>query len=227
MKRILLVEDDVNFGSVLKSYLELNGYVVMLCVTGDKGFTALKTGEFDLCIFDIMLPGMDGFRLAEEKQAFRNEIPFIFLTAKTLKDDIIKGYNMGADDYITKPFDTDLLLLKINAIILRDKKNKSTITDEFLIGKYRFQHSLRNLGLNEKKIQISQREADLLKQLCIHRNELLPKDKALNLIWGDNSYFNSRSMDVYITRLRKYLSEDPDICIQSIHGSGYRFVVPD
>lgn len=227
MKRILLVEDDVNFGSVLKSYLELNGYLVTLCATGDKGFTALKTNEFDLCIFDIMLPGMDGLRLAEEKQSFRNEIPFIFLTAKTLKDDIVKGYNLGADDYITKPFDTDLLLLKIKAIIQRDKKNKNCQPDEFSIGKYRFQHSLRTLCFNEARTQLSPREADLLKQLCLHKNELLPKDKALKLIWGDNSYFNSRSMDVYITRLRKYLSDDPDVCILSIHGSGYRFVAPE
>jgi len=226
MNKILLVEDDVNFGSVLRSYLEINGFTVTLCNTGDKGFSALKSSEFDLCIFDIMMPGMDGFRLAEEKQTFKNDVPFIFLTAKTLKEDIVKGYNLGADDYITKPFDTELLLLKIKAIIQRDKKNRNNVEDEFSIGNYCFIHSLRTLKNNETRIQLSPREADLLKQLCLHKNELLQKDKALKLIWGDDSYFNSRSMDVYITRLRKYLSGDPEISILSIHGSGYRFIVP-
>ncbi|PKP22719.1 MAG: DNA-binding response regulator [Bacteroidetes bacterium HGW-Bacteroidetes-21] len=225
MENVLLVEDDFNFGTVLASYLELNNYNVTHCTSGTTGLSAIKTKNFDLCIFDIMLPGMDGFTLASEMKQFKNEVPFVFLTAKTLKEDMIKGYQLGADDYITKPFDTELLLLKIKAVLQRSKKNKATEPDEFVFRNFHFRHSHRTLQHGETHIKLSPREADLLKQLCLHQNDLLNKDKALKIIWGDNSYFNARSMDVYITKLRKYLSVDKGIEIVSVHGSGYRFVV--
>lgn len=227
MERILLVEDDFNFGTVLASYLELNNYLVTHCVSGTTGLSALKNNVYDLCVFDIMLPGMDGFALAAELQQFRENTPFVFLTAKTLKEDIVKGYQLGADDYITKPFDTEVLLLKIKAVIQRNKRCRAIDPDEYMIGNYNFRYSFRTLVLGENITKLSPREADLLKQLCLHQNELLQKDKVLKVIWGDNSYFNARSLDVYITKLRKYLSADPKIEIISLHGSGYRFVVPE
>lgn len=217
---IFLVEDDANFGSVLKSYLEMNDFTVTWVQDGAKAFDAFLQQSFDICILDIMLPNMDGFSIAKIIKQKENEIPVIFLTAKTLKDDIIEGFKTGADDYITKPFDSDILLYKIKAILKRNHSNSEN-ESLFIIGKYAFDSTLRILKFENKSIRLSPKEGDLLKMLCANKNKMLTRDKALKQIWGDDGYFTARSMDVYITRLRKYLQNDPSIEIENIHGSGF------
>src|ERR1044071_6380036 len=186
--KILLCEDDPNLGSVLKNYLELNDYEVTLERDGRLGLAAFQREKFDLCLLDVMMPNMDGFTLAEEIRDVDPDIPLFFLSAKTMKDDIIQGYKLGADDYITKPFDSEVLLLKIKAILKRNEE------------------------LNK--------EAE-------NRNDLLPREAALKKIWGSDTYFNGRSMDVYIAKLRKYLKDDDKIEIVNIHGNGFRLVVQE
>lgn len=217
---IFLVEDDANFGSVLKSYLEMNDFTVTWVQDGAKAFDVFLQQSFDICILDIMLPNMDGFSIAKIIKQKENEIPVIFLTAKTLKDDIIEGFKTGADDYITKPFDSDILLYKIKAILKRNHSNSEN-ESLFIIGKYAFDSTLRILKFENKSIRLSPKEGDLLKMLCANKNKMLTRDKALKQIWGDDGYFTARSMDVYITRLRKYLQNDPSIEIENIHGSGF------
>ena len=218
--RIFLVEDDANFGSVLKSYLEMNDFVVTWIQDGAKAINSFNLQLFDICILDIMLPNMDGFSIAKIIKQKNSDTPIIFLTAKTLKDDIIDGFKIGADDYITKPFDSDVLLYKIRAILKRntvDSENEK----KFSIGKYEFDSSIRVLKFEEYTFHLSPKEGNLLKLLCQNKNKILDREKALNQIWGDNSYFNARSMDVYISKLRKYLLSDPTIEIENIHGSGF------
>ncbi|HAN17342.1 MAG: two-component system response regulator [Bacteroidetes bacterium GWC2_33_15] len=217
---IFLVEDDANFGSVLKSYLEMNDFTVTWVQDGAKAFDTFLQQSFDICILDIMLPNMDGFSIAKIIKQKESEIPVIFLTAKTLKDDIIEGFKTGADDYITKPFDSDILLYKIKAILKRNYSNSEN-ESLFIIGKYVFDSTLRVLKFENKSIRLSPKEGDLLKMLCANKNKMLTRDKALKQIWGDDGYFTARSMDVYITRLRKYLQNDPSIEIENIHGSGF------
>jgi len=219
-KNIFLVEDDENFGSVLKSYLEMNDFNVSWIKDGAKAIQNFVLQKFDICILDIMLPNVDGFNIAKKIKELNPEIPTIFLTAKTLKEDILEGFKIGADDYITKPFDSEVLLYKIKAIIKRNKFSENN-EKSFKIGKYEFDSDLRILKFNEDSVKLSPKESELLKMLCLHENKILEREKALSKIWGEDGYFTARSMDVYITKLRKYLRNDPSIEIENIHGSGF------
>jgi two-component system, OmpR family, response regulator len=223
--KILLVEDDVNFGSILKSYLELNDLQVILKPDGKRALEVIRSQEFDLCILDVMMPELDGFSLAEAMKSGGMKIPFIFLTARTLKDDQVRGFRLGADDYITKPFDTDLLLYKIKAILRRGAEiNGSISTDEFSIGIFRFNTRMRTLHSPLANRTLTARETELLKMLCMAKDQFLIRKEALLKIWGEDSYFTGRSMDVFIARLRKYLKEDESLEIVNIHGDGYRLL---
>lgn len=227
-KKILLVEDDPNFGSILKDYLILNDFDVTLAKNGMEGFEKFKKDTFDLCILDVMMPYKDGYTLAKEIREKNKEVPIIFLTAKSMKEDVLKGYKVGADDYLNKPFDSEVLLMKIKAIIQR--KAADTKTDvtkfEFQIGNFHLNSKLRFLTFkNEEPIKLSPKENELLKMLAIYENDLMPRELALTKIWRDDNYFTSRSMDVYIAKLRKYLKPDEDVEILNIHGEGFRLVI--
>lgn len=226
--RILLCEDDTNLGSVLKNYLELNDYDVDLERDGRLGLAAFQRFKPDICLLDVMMPNMDGFTLAEEIRDIDPDVPLFFLSAKTMKDDIIQGYKLGADDYITKPFDSDVLMLKIKAILKRNEELvKESENMEFQLGKYHFNPKLRLLNFEgQKGITLSPKENELLRMLAENKNDLMPREKALKKIWGSDTYFNGRSMDVYIAKLRKYLKEDGNIEIVNIHGNGFRLIVP-
>jgi DNA-binding response OmpR family regulator len=225
--KILLVEDDPNFGTVLKDYLSLNDYNVTLAKDGLEGLIMFKNDDFDLCIFDVMMPRKDGFSLAKDVRATNSEIPIIFLTAKTMKEDVLKGYQVGADDYLNKPFDSEVLLYKIKAILQR-KETEQNVEDEsfeFKIGKFDFNSKLRHLSFNGGEPQkLSPKESKLLKMLASYKNDLMPRELALTKIWRDDNYFTSRSMDVYIAKLRKYLKEDENVEILNIHGEGFRLI---
>lgn len=226
-KKILLVEDDPNFGIVLKDYLALNNYDVTHAKDGLEGLIMFKNDDFDLCILDVMMPRKDGFSLASDIRETDKNIPIIFLTAKTMKEDVLKGYQVGADDYLNKPFDSEVLLYKIN-IILQRKEGEKKIEDdrfEFQIGKYHLNSKLRYLTLEGNEPQkLSPKENKLLKLLAVHKNDLMPRELALTKIWRDDNYFTSRSMDVYIAKLRKYLKGDENVEIINIHGEGFRLV---
>ncbi len=225
--KILLCEDDTNLGMVLKNYLELNDYDVILERDGRLGLAAFQREKFDICLLDVMMPNMDGFTLAEEIRDVDPDMPLFFLSAKTMKEDIIAGYKLGADDYITKPFDSEVLLLKIKAILKRnEEENKISENIQFDLGSYHFHPKLRELSHNGIMQTLSPKENELLKMLAEHKNDLLPREQALKKIWGSDTYFNGRSMDVYIAKLRKYLRDDPNIEIVNIHGNGFRLVAP-
>ena len=225
--KILLCEDDTNLGMVLKNYLELNEYDVILERDGRLGLAAFQREKFDICLLDVMMPNMDGFTLAEEIRDVDPDIPLFFLSAKTMKDDIIQGYKLGADDYITKPFDSEVLLLKIKAILKRnEEENRISDNIEFDLGRYHFNPKLRELKHDDLTQTLSPKENELLKMLAEHKNDLLPRERALKKIWGSDTYFNGRSMDVYIAKLRKYLKDDTNIEIVNIHGNGFRLVAP-
>ena len=225
--RILLCEDDPNLGLVLKNFLELNDYEVTLERDGRLGLAAFQREKFDICLLDVMMPNMDGFTLAESIRDVDPDMPLFFLSAKTMKEDIIQGYKLGADDYITKPFDSEVLLLKIKAILKRsEEENKINDNIEFDLGNYHFNPRLRELKIGATVHVLSPKENELLKMLAEHKNDLLQRDKALKKIWGSDTYFNGRSMDVYIAKLRKYLKEDTQIEIVNIHGNGFRLVAP-
>ena len=225
--KILLCEDDTNLGMVLKNYLELNDYDVTLERDGRLGLAAFQREKFDICLLDVMMPNMDGFKLAEEIRDVDLDIPLFFLSAKTMKEDIIQGYKLGADDYITKPFDSEVLHLKIKAMLKRNEEdNRISDNIEFDMGKYHFNPKLRELKIGSNTQTLSPKENELLKMLAEHKNDLLPRERALKKIWGSDTYFNGRSMDVYIAKLRKYLKEDTDIEIVNIHGNGFRLVSP-
>ena len=222
---ILLCEDDTNLGMVLKNYLELNDYEVVLERDGRLGLAAFQRVNVDICLLDVMMPNMDGFALAEEIRDINPDVPLFFLSAKTMKEDIIQGYKLGADDYITKPFDSEVLLLKIKAILKRNEEmHREEENAEFDLGNYHFNPKLRQLIINGKAQTLSPKENQLLKLMCEHKNDLLPREIALKRIWGSDTYFNGRSMDVYIAKLRKYLKEDATIEIVNIHGNGFRLV---
>ena len=225
--KILLCEDDTNLGMVLKNYLELTDYDVTLERDGRLGLAAFQREKFDICLLDVMMPNMDGFTLAEAIRDVDPDMPLFFLSAKTMKEDIIQGYKLGADDYITKPFDSEVLLLKIKAILKRsEEENKINDNIEFDLGSYHFNPRLRELKVGTTVHVLSPKENELLKMLAEHKNDLLQRDKALKKIWGSDTYFNGRSMDVYIAKLRKYLKEDTQIEIVNVHGSGFRLVTP-
>jgi len=220
-QHIFLVEDDLSFGAVLKSYLELNDYKVTWVDDGKYALDKFRNGNFHICILDVMLPNIDGFTIGTEIRKINKEIPMVFLTAKSLKEDILKGYNVGADDYITKPFDTEVLLCKIQAIIKRQSTQPVFEEVVYEIGSYQFDWKLRTIIRNDVKQKLSPKEAELLKLLCQNKNELLPRETALRKIWGDDGYFTARSMDVFVTKLRKYLADDSNIEIKNVHGSGF------
>lgn len=221
--KILLCEDDPNLGMVLKNYLVLNDYDVVLERDGRLGLAAFQREKFDLCLLDIMMPNVDGFTLAKDIRDINPDIPLFFLSAKTMKEDIIKGYKLGADDYITKPFDSEVLLMRIKAMLKRNEElNKESTNIEFDLGQYHFNPKLRELSKNGESQTLSPKENELLRMLAEYKNDLLPRDIALKKIWGSDTYFNGRSMDVYIAKLRKYLKEDENIKISNIHGSGFR-----
>jgi DNA-binding response OmpR family regulator len=224
--KVLLVEDEKNFGLLLRDYLNMNGFRVVHCENGEDGIKTFKSESFDLCILDIMMPKKDGFSLAEEIRVINKAIPLLFLTARNMREDMIKGYKLGADDYITKPFDSEVLLLKLQAIMNR---NANVIgSDAFVhdIGRFSFNAKLRTLKHHKgSEIKLSPKEAALLNLLCQHRNDVLPREKALKQIWKDDNYFTARSMDVYIVKLRKYLQEDNSLEINNLHGNGYMLSV--
>ena len=225
--KILLVEDDPNLGVLLVDYLESEGFEVKLCTDGELGLQAFQKYSFDLCLLDVMLPKLDGFSLAKGIRSKDKKVPIIFITAKSLKEDKLKGYDLGADDYITKPFDEEELLWKIKAVIRRipgnNSENKQEITS---IGKYTFDFNNQLLIYNDQSKRITERECDILNYLSNHRNVIIKREDLLKQIWGENDYFFGRSMDVFITKIRKYLKEDPELSIENVFGVGFIFNVP-
>lgn len=225
----------MNFGDVLRSYLEMNDYDVTLATDGVLGLEAWKKGgAFDLCVFDVMMPRKDGFSLAKDIRERNQEVPIIFLTAKTMKDDVLNGFKVGADDYITKPFASEELLARIGSVLRRTAKRKDPKDEirEYRFGKFRFDYPLRDLhftGENGEKHldKLSPKEASLLRMFIQHINDVTPRSECLNKIWHEDSYFTARSMDVFVTKLRKYLARDPSIEIINIHGNGFQFLVRD
>ena len=227
-KNILLVEDDTNFGTLLNDFLSLHSYNVVLAKNGIEGFEKFKKSNFDLCILDVMLPFKDGFTLAKEIREIDKDVPLFFLTAKIMKDDVLKGYKIGADDYLTKPFDSEILLFKIKSIFKRKKllNNREPEKNQFDFASFKFDSKLRILQYqNENPIKLSPKENELLKMLLSYSNDLMPRELALVKIWNDDNYFTSRSMDVYIAKIRKYLSKDSKIEIENIHGEGFRLLI--
>jgi two-component system OmpR family response regulator len=225
--KILLAEDDSNLGSLLKEYLEAKNYITVWAKNGKEAADLFKKNSFDLCLLDVMMPMKDGFTLAKEIRALNKTVPVVFLTAKSMKEDAIEGFNAGADDYITKPFSMEELLLRLNAI-LRRTKNQSSADDsikEFDIGIYHFDCGNQKLTWNKKEQSLTTKEADLLRLLCLHKNDILDRNLALNSIWKDDNYFNSRSMDVFVTKLRKYLKDDPKVEIINVHGKGFKLLI--
>jgi DNA-binding response OmpR family regulator len=221
---ILLCEDDENLGMLLREYLQAKGYRAELCADGDAGYKAFLKGKFDICVLDVMMPIKDGFTLAQEIRAANANVPIIFLTAKTLKEDILEGFKIGADDYITKPFSMEELVFRIEAILRRvcGKKNKENSV--YKIGRFQFDTQKQLLSIDGQQTKLTTKESELLGLLCAHANEILQRDFALKTIWIDDNYFNARSMDVYITKLRKLLQDDPSIQIINVHGKGYKLL---
>lgn len=219
---ILLAEDDLNLGVLLVDYLETEGFVVKLCKDGEMALKAYQNNQFDLCLFDVMLPKMDGFSLAKEIRIKDKKIPIIFITAKSLKDDKLKGYDLGADDYITKPFDEEELLWKIKAITRRSPPgNKTSQSEIIFIGKYSFDFDNQSLTIANKTRRITEKESEILKFLSANKNKVVKREDLLKNIWGENDYFLGRSLDVFITKIRKYLKEDPNLNIENIFGVGF------
>ncbi len=227
--KIMIAEDDTNFGLVLKDYLSLHEYDVHLYRDGRQAFDKFEKGKFNLCILDVMMPIMDGFALAENIKAKDSNVPIIFLTAKSMKVDMIRGFKIGADDYITKPFDSEILLFKIKALLNRSETIVKAVNEqvEFVIGGVKFNSRLRTIQGFGKEEKLSPKEAALLALLCVYLNDILPREVALRKIWNDDNYFTARSMDVFTTKTRKYLKDDPNIELLNVHGNGYRLVVKD
>ena len=225
--KILLCEDDENLGMLLREYLAAKGYEAELCPDGDAGYKAFLKTKFDICVLDVMMPKKDGFTLAQEIRTFNNEVPIIFLTAKSLKEDIFEGFKIGADDYITKPFSMEELVLRIEAILRRVKGKKGKEITMYKIGKFTFDTQKQVLMIDDKVTKLTTKESELLSLLCAHVNQILERNYALKTIWIDDNYFNARSMDVYITKLRKHLKDDPAIEIINIHGKGYKLIAAD
>ncbi|TVQ50501.1 MAG: DNA-binding response regulator [Saprospirales bacterium] len=230
--KILLVEDDHNFGDVLKSYLEMHDYDITLATNGQEGLKTFKNESFDLCILDVMMPKMDGFSLAREIRNRDQNIPIVFLTAKNMKEDIVRGFKLGADDYVSKPFNSEELLVRIQAVLKRSRVDFSTQEDqnEYEFGNFHFDFPVRLLTYKPNgkeqhdKIKLSPKESELLKLFCKNKNKVLSRSQALKEIWGEDSYFTARSMDVFITKLRKHLKIDDTIEIVNIHGNGFQLL---
>ena len=226
MNKILLIEDDESFGYILSEYLGLHDFDVTWAKSGEEGLKKADQSIFGLGIFDIMLPGQNGYEVAEKIKRNHPDLPFIFLSAKSLKIDKLKGFKIGADDYITKPVDEELLLAKIKALLKRNIKSKPTL-DVFKIGDYQFTFSIQQLVFKNKIINLTKRESELLRMLCQNENQLLPRKKALREIWGATDEFSRKSMDVFISHLRKYLSKDERVHINNIHGQGFIFKIEE
>jgi two-component system, OmpR family, response regulator len=225
--RVLLAEDDRNLGNILKNYLDAKGYATTLCINGEEAIETFHRKEFDFCILDIMMPIKDGFAVAREIKAVNTKIPVLFLTAKSMQDDKLTGFEAGADDYITKPFSMEELLLRMHAILRRteDPGKNAEQDNVFNIGHYVFDFNRQLLTIRDKEMRLTSKEAGLLRLLCNNTNQVLERSVALNKIWQDDSYFNARSMDVYIVKLRKYLKEDPSVELINVHGVGFKLVM--
>ncbi len=226
-QRLLLCEDDENLGMLLREYLQAKGYETVLCPDGEAGYRAFVREKFDLCVLDVMMPKKDGFSLAKDIRAANEELPIIFLTAKTLKEDILEGFRLGADDYLTKPFSMEELTFRIEAILRRVKGKKNRDRVHYKIGSFMFDTQKQVLTRGETQTKLTTKECELLCLLCAHANEVLQRDYALKTIWVDDNYFNARSMDVYITKLRKHLRADESVEILNVHGKGYKLITPD
>ncbi len=226
--KVLLAEDDKNLGAVLKAYLEAKGYPTTLCVNGKDAFDTFNKKKFDFCILDVMMPIKDGFTLASEIRKLDKKIPILFLTAKSLQDDKIRGFELGGDDYLTKPFSMEELLMRMKAIIRRISEGQGTAgkASVYKIGKLSFDYTRQVLTASGIENKLTSKEAELLRLLCENANQVLDRSVALNRIWQDDSYFNARSMDVYITKLRKYLKDDPGVELLNVHGIGFKLVIP-
>ncbi|MBQ6432795.1 MAG: response regulator transcription factor [Bacteroidaceae bacterium] len=222
--RILLCEDDESLGMLLREYLQAKGYEADLCPDGEAGYKAFLKDEYDMCVLDVMMPKMDGFQLAQEIRQVNQEIPVIFLTAKNLKEDIFEGFKIGADDYITKPFSMEELVYRMEAILRRVHGKQQKNVSVYHIGRFIFDTRRQILAIGDKQTKLTTKESELLILLCAHANDVLQRELALKTIWIDDNYFNARSMDVYITKLRKHLKDDPEIEINNVHGKGYRLI---
>ncbi|PQJ78936.1 response regulator transcription factor [Polaribacter porphyrae] len=226
-KHILLAEDDADFGNILKQYLQMSGFSVEWSKNGEEALQTFTKGNFNICVFDVMMPKKDGFTLAEEIIEINPEIPFIFLTARKMKEDKIKGLKLGADDYVVKPFEADELVLRLNNILKRTQKSTAKITSEEIItiGNYQFNTKRLELKNNDTIQRVTEKEGELIKFLFHHKNQLLKREEILNAVWQNDDFFSGRSMDVFISRLRKYFKKDPSISIESIRGIGLEFTV--
>lgn len=228
---VLLAEDDPHLGQILKIYLEARGFNVLLATDGEQALQKILTNsEISIVLLDIMMPKKDGFQLAKEIKERQNKMPIIFTSAKAMQTDILEGFRLGADDYLTKPFTMEELMARINAVLQRAYKGQGKTSRDFSnfpIGKYFFDYNRQVLKIDNNVLRLTAREADLLKLLCNHSNQILDRKVALELIWGEDNYFHSRSMDVYISKLRKYFAEDSRIELMNIHSVGFKFIVPE
>ncbi|MFN3849167.1 MAG: response regulator transcription factor [Spirosomataceae bacterium] len=226
MTKILLTEDDPNLGMLLQEYLSAKDFPTDLAKDGNEGLKKFLEGKYDMCILDVMMPKKDGFSLAKEIRMKDKDVPIIFLTAKSMKEDTIQGFRVGADDYITKPFSMEELLMRLKAILRRINKAEPVDNQDFVyqIGAYTLDYQHQSLVFNGVSNKLTSKESELLKLLCQNKNQAVSRSFALKLIWGDDSYFNARSMDVYVTKLRKHLKDDPSIQIINLHGEGFKLV---
>lgn len=225
--KVLLVEDDSNLGNLLKEYLDAKGYSTVLAVNGKLGFSAFSKEKFNICILDVMMPVKDGFTLAKEIRAIDKAVPIVFLTAKSMKEDAIEGFSIGADDYITKPFSMEELILRLKAILRRTETEitKKVDVSKYKIGNYTFDYKHQLLEIKGVTQKLTTKESELLKLLCQKMNDVLDRNFALRVIWQDDNYFNGRSMDVYIAKIRKYLKEDPSVELINVHGKGFKLLL--
>lgn len=225
-KKILLCEDDENLGMLLREYLNAKGFDTTLCADGEAGYQAFIDNKFDLCVFDVMMPRKDGFTLAKEVKQVNKDMPIIFLTARNMKEDVYLGFELGADDYLTKPFSMEELTYRIEAVMRRSMKLKNKERTSYTLGSFIFDTQKQTLTREDNVIKLTTKECELLSLLCVNIGEILQRDYALKTIWVDDNYFNARSMDVYITKLRKHLKDDPTVEIINVHGKGYKLVAP-
>jgi len=229
MKKILLVEDDPNLGMLLQDYLQLKGkFEVVLCKDGEEGIRAFTKQSFDLLILDVMMPKKDGFTLGKEIRKFNARVPIIFATAKGMIEDKTQAFNLGGDDYITKPFRIEELLLRINALLKRVNNNEKSDEEKqthFTVGRYNFDYTQQMISIGDSHQKLSTKEAELLRLLCLRKNEVLTREEALLNIWHDDNYFNGRSMDVFLSKIRKYLRDDTNVEIINVHGRGYKLLI--
>jgi DNA-binding response OmpR family regulator len=224
-KKVLLVEDDTNLGNLLQDSLEIKNYEVTLKRNGEEGYNEFKANKYDMCLLDVMMPKKDGYTLAKEIRRLNPSVPIIFLTAKNMKEDTIEGLKLGADDYINKPFSMEELILRMENIFKRMPKAEVSTQNKFKIGKFDFDNTVRTLRIGNNEIKLTTKESELLKMLALYLDRILEREVALNEVWGTDSYFAGRSMDVYIAKLRKYLREDPNVEIMNIHGTGFKLLV--